>query len=269
MSGPVKARMQVWCINLDRRPDRWAHVLAEGTRAGIAIERLPAVDAKEPHVAAAAAQVEPTADGLPMSAAAFACFASHRLAWQRLLESGDSHGMVMEDDLNLSPAIGRLLGTDWIPADADVVKLETWGTRCHVAREATARVDGRAVSRLLSTHIGGGCYILSRGAAARLVALTHVYRDPVDELLFNDRLAYFHTAVIYQLLPALAVQGNRPHEGAGSDAWTQSSIPERFSVAADALEGRREGPGGRLVRRLREELRAARLGSRYQVVPFA
>jgi glycosyl transferase family 25 len=265
--------MKAWCINLDRRPDRWAHVMAEAGRAGITIERLPAVDAKHPEVAAAAAKVEPTIDGLPMSGAAFACFASHRLGWQRLLESGDSHGIIMEDDLNLSPGIGRLMGTDWIPADADIVKLETWGTRCHVARAAAGTVDGRTVSRLLSTHIGGGCYILSRAAAERLFAETRVYRDPVDELLFNDQLAYFRTAVIYQVSPALAVQGNRPHSdagqgGAGTEAWTQSSIAERFSVEAAALEARREGLAGRLVRRLREELRAVRLGSRYAVVPF-
>lgn len=260
--------MRAWCINLDRRPDRWAHVMAEAERAGITIERLPAVDAKDPHVAAAAARVEPTVDGLPMSAAAFACFASHRLGWQRLVESGDSHGIIMEDDLKLAPGIGRLMGTEWIPADADVVKLETWCTRCHVARTAAATVDGRDVSRLLSTHIGGGCYILSRGAAERLLELTQVYRDPVDEVLFNDRLDYFHSAVIYQVIPAPAVQGMRPHEGAAEAAWTQSSIPERFSGDADTLMGRREGVAGRLARRAREELRAARLGSRYGVVPF-
>lgn len=264
MSAPMKA----WCINLDRRPDRWAHVMAEAERVGITIERVPAVDAKDPEVAAAAAKVEPTIDGLPMSAAGFACFASHRLAWHRLVESGDSHGIIMEDDLNLAPGIGRLMGTDWIPGDADIVRFETWGTRCHVARDATATVDGRAVSRLLSTHIGGGCYVLSRAAAERLLALTQVYRDPVDEMLFNDRLDYFHTAVIYQVTPAPAVQGDRPQGGGTQAAWTQSSIPERFSGAADGLVGRREGPVGRLLRRAREELRAVRLGSRYAVVPF-
>jgi glycosyl transferase family 25 len=261
--------VKAWCINLDRRPDRWAHVMAEAARAGIEIARLPAVDATDPEVAAAAAQVAPTIAGVPMSAGAFACFASHRLAWQRLLESGDSHAMVMEDDLNLSPGIGRLMREDWIPADADVVKLETWGSRCHVARVPTATVDGRRVVRLLSTHIGGGCYILSRPAAERLVDMTHRYRDPVDELLFNDRLDWFPQATIYQVSPAAAVQGKRPHEGAADEAWAQGSILERFAAGADAVEARTETALERLARRGREELRALRLGSRYVVVPFA
>lgn len=261
--------MRAWCINLDRRPDRWDHVMAEAGRAGIEIERLPAVDAADPEVADAAAKVAPTLAGVPMSAGAFACFASHRLAWQRLLESGDSHGLVMEDDLNLSPRIGRLMGTEWIPADADVVKLETWGSRCHVARKPAAMVDGRSVSRLLSTHIGGGCYVLSRPAAARLLGMTQHYRDPVDELLFNDRLAWFPEARTYQVNPAPAVQGKRPHEGSGGEAWAEGSIVERFAPGEGTVEVRRETALERLMRRGREEARAGWLGSRYIVVPFA
>ena len=61
--------------------------------------------------------------------------------------------------------------TSWIPADADVVKLETWGTRAHVAK-AGNNVGGRHLGRLLSSHIGGGCYILSAATARRLLART-------------------------------------------------------------------------------------------------
>ncbi len=242
---------------------------AEAERAGVAVERLSAVDAQEPDVAARAALVAPTVAGFPMSAGAFACFASHRLVWERLLASGDSLGLVMEDDLNLAPGLGRLMKPDWIPADADIVKLETWGSRCHVARDG-ADVDGRRVSRLLSTHIGAGCYILSKATAERLLAMTESYSDPVDELLFNDGLGFWPTAVIYQVTPAPAVQGKRPNDGGdGSQGgWAQSSITERFSAEAGGVAAGRESGAERLVRRVREEARALSLGSRYEVVPF-
>jgi glycosyl transferase family 25 len=271
MSGgeAALAQLSAWCINLDRRPDRWAHMMAEAQRAGIGIERLPAVDALDPDVAAAASKVAPTVAGLPMSAGAFACFASHRLAWQRLLDSGESHGLVLEDDLHLSPGIGRLMEGGWIPADADVVKLEAWGSRCHVARQPAATVDGREVCRLLSSHIGAGCYILSKSAAARLLDLTRAYRDPVDEILFNDELAWFPQATIYQVSPAPAVQGKRPNEGPAAAGWAESSILERFSAETEVLQPRQETSAERLMRRASEEVRALQLGTRYVVVPFA
>lgn len=204
-----------------------------------------------------------------MSAGAFACFASHRLAWQRFLDSGRSHGVIMEDDLSLSPRFGRLLGGEWIPADADVVKLETWGSRCHVARAAAATVDGRQVSRLLSTHIGAGCYILSRSAAARLLAATTRYRDPVDEFLFNKELGWFPDSVTYQMRPAPAVQGKRPSAGVLVEGWAESSIEARFAAGSGIDEARAETMIDRLVRRTREEIGAMSLQSRYIVVPFA
>jgi glycosyl transferase family 25 len=241
---------------------------AEAARAGVALERLSAVDAQDPDVAARAALVAPTVAGFPMSAGAFACFASHRLAWQRLLDSGHSHGLILEDDLSLSAGLGRLMVGDWIPADADVVKLETWGSRCHVARAASAEVDGRRVSRLLSSHIGGGCYILSRAAAERLVGMTATYSEPVDELLFNDRLDFWPTAVIYQVSPAPAVQGKRSDEGGADVAWARSSIATRFGAEGAAVRAQRESGAERVLRRVREEARALGLGSRYAVVPF-
>lgn len=60
-SDAALAQLPAWCINLDRRPDRWANVLTEVEQAGITIQRLPAVDAHDPDVAAQAAHVAPTA----------------------------------------------------------------------------------------------------------------------------------------------------------------------------------------------------------------
>ncbi|PZU51205.1 MAG: hypothetical protein DI568_00980 [Sphingomonas sp.] len=259
--------MKAFCMNLDRRPDRWAHMSREAAQAGFELGRIASVDAQKPEVAKAAAKVLPMANGHRMSAGAFGCFNSHRAAWAAIVASGESHGMVLEDDMILAPGFGALVNdAGWIPADADVVKLETWGTRAHVAKAGTG-VGGRYLGRLLSSHIGGGCYILSAATATRLLAMTERFSDPVDELLFNETLEFFPTATIYQMVPAPAVQGKRSDSGAAEPEWSEGSIMARFAEGGPTAPGR-EGRLERLLRRTREELRRLRLGSRYEVIRF-
>lgn len=260
--------MKAYCINLDRRPDRWTHISGEAARAGIALQRIAAIDGQLPEIAAAAAAVAPMASGLKMSPGAFACFSSHRKAWEMLLASGDPHALVLEDDLLLADGMAAVLAGNWVPADADVVKLESWGNRAHVAKTPAAAVGRRNVSRLLSSHIGAGCYILSRAHAERLLARTISFHDPVDEMLFNDSLPHFHTATIYQMVPAPAVQGKRTDPRSTPAGWADSSIEARFSAESGHVQTGRESGFERVGRRWREELRARKLGTEYDVIPF-
>jgi glycosyl transferase family 25 len=259
--------MKAYCVNLDRRPDRLAHMTAEFTRAGIAFERVAAVDGQAPQVAAAAAAAPPSRlNGLRISAAAYACLQSHRLAWSRIAAGGDSHGLVCEDDIELAPGAALSVAAAGLPADADVVKLETFRVRVHVDRRTLPVPGGRHLARLRSTHIGGAAYILRREAAARLRRDTEGCGDAVDEALFNARLPLFATLVIYQMLPAPVRQAKRG--GGMQAAWTEASITERFMAGQGEVAGAAERLPVRLWRRLTEEVRAAAGGTRYVVVPY-
>jgi glycosyl transferase family 25 len=260
--------MKAYCINLDRRPDRLEHVTAEFRRAGLAFERLPAVDARDPAVAAAAARLPVSFRGIRISAGAYACLQSHRLAWQRLLDSGDRLAAVFEDDVILAPDLGFLALDDWVPGDAELVKLETFRVRVHLSRRRIDLGGGNALARLQSTQMGSAGYVIRSDVARRLLDLTEVTGDPVDEIMFNTRLGFAPGAVIYQMIPAPAVQGDRvpPEAGGVLPAWQATSITERHAEGKAALE-RPEIPVERLLRRLREEIRARALGTRYQVVP--
>jgi glycosyl transferase family 25 len=259
--------LQAWCINLDKRPERWARMQAEAGKAGFAFERVAAVDGTRPDIAAAAAAVPIGRLGMRMSAGAYGCFLSHREAWSRLVASGEPWGMVAEDDLLLSPGLGALMRPDWIPGDADVVKVETRLVRAHVSRQTTAEVDGRRVAQLLGSHIAAGCYMLSAATAARLLRETETFSDGVDHVLFDADFPFFPTARIYQVAPAPSVQGSLWREFDQVPDWAQTSMAEHF-VDAPPPESWKEGPLGRARRRLREEAHALRLGSRYEVVPF-
>ena len=262
--------MKAYCINLDRRPDRLAHMSAQFARAGIPFERIPAVDAQDPAVAAAAARLPASSAGAPMSAGAYGCFQSHREFWRRLMASGDSHAMIFEDDVLLAPDTARYLADDWWPAEAQIVRLETLATRAHLDREGACGAGPRELRRLRSSMLGTGCYALTATAAALLLERTAIVRDPVDQYLFNPAAPGHPSLAIYQMIPAPVIQGDRAlrlRQGGVDPAWAASSIQERFAPGQTARRARPESLLGRLTRRLREEIRARRSGTRYVRVP--
>lgn len=262
--------MIYYYINLDHRPDRRAYMEEALAAVGLRHERIAAVDGTEPDVRDAAARLgNSRLNGRPISAGAYACFQSHRTAWSRLVQSGASHAAVLEDDMHLAPGISKLSTADWVPVDAGIVKLETFGVRAHLDRSGPRIVDGRRLLRLRSTHTGGGAYVLSAGVAKRLLAETETFVDAVDEVLFNDRLDLLDREVILQMWPAPAIQDKRTAPGAPSDVggaqWGAGSIEERAAGGDPVVT---EGPAGRVLRRLRAEIRALSNGTDYKVVPF-
>ena len=106
-----------------------------------------------------------------------------------------------------------LAGADWIPADADIVKLETFFNRTVIARKQVACGHGFSTSRLHAVHIGAAGYIVSRQAARDLIEATNEIAIPVDHLVFNPRFATSSRDVIYQLVPALCLQAQFLGEG--------------------------------------------------------
>ena len=262
--------MKAYCINLDRRPDRLAHMTRQAEALDLVFERVCAVDGRDPEVAAAAARCGVGLTGLRMSAGAYGCFQSHREVWRRLLASGEGHAMVFEDDLVLAPGIADYLDPAWVPADADLVRLETFLTRFHRDRGPGIAVAGRHIHRMRSRHVGAGSYAISAGAAARLLAASERIDDPIDELLFNEASALFGGLVVYQMIPAPVVQGDRlaPDREKAESGWQATSITERYAEGDLAAQVAPEGTIRRLFRRMREESRSLAAGTRYVVAPY-
>ena len=256
--------MKAYCINLDRRADRLEHMTGLLARHGVVFERVAAVDGRDPLVAAAAAECRPGMSGQRMGAGAYACFQSHREVWHRLVASGAPHAMVLEDDLLIAPGFAACLAEGWVPADADLVKLETNQTRLHRDAGPGLATRGRRLHRLQSRHAGTGCYVISARTAQHLLAATTALRDPVDEAMFNEASPLFASLVTYQMVPSPVIQG----KGSQAASWAESSItdshapgnPDRLLEAEEHL--------ARLARRLRAEIWSVFARTRYVVVPF-
>jgi glycosyl transferase family 25 len=191
-------------INLDRSPDRLAHTTAEFARINIGFERVAGIDAKQ-HPELALQPQHAIHAIRPLAGSEIACLHSHRACWTIIAQDDAPYGAVFEDDMVFSCKAGALLGDiSWVPADADVVKLETFFSRTVVQRRRIAAGNGFSVARLRKGHPGAGGYLLSRQTARDFLEATAQINIAVDDLIFDPIMSAGKT--VYQLVPALCAQ---------------------------------------------------------------
>lgn len=256
--------MKAYCINLDRRADRFEYMERQFSALGMTVERISAVDGSRAEVAAAASLTQPMTSGQPISLGAYGCFQSHREVWRRIVASGEPYGLVMEDDLLLAEGFSFYLDDDWIPLGTDIVRLETFLMRTHLDQAPKIPAGSRHLQRLRSMHLGAGCYVISAPAAQRLYASTTVIRDPVDVVLFSESSELFQELVTYQMVPAPAAQEQRLHRKSEAAGWLASNIADQTFMNSRHAENF----SGRIRRRLTETLRALRQGTHYVLVSY-
>jgi len=214
----------VYVINLDRSPDRLAHVTAQARSVGFEFERIRAVDGRAPGFAEGLGQrpAGPLRHQVVPPAVA-ACFQSHRLAWERIAGGDAGHGIVLEDDIVLKSGFRDVLEPSWLPPEADLVRLESWWAPLWLAAKPLARHRGRAVHRLLGPTSGTGAYLVSRAAAAALLERTAEQLDPVDVVMFDPRSEAIAGLSLFQMCPAPARQAHlsAAHQ---TEAFAQQSL---------------------------------------------
>jgi glycosyl transferase, family 25 len=231
--------MKVYVINLDRHPDRLAHMREQ--LGDIGFERVDAVDGtKNPETAKGLTRFE------------LACIESHRAAWRLFLGGSDAHACFLEDDVHLWPDYPTLFQSEaWIPSDAHSVKLDTYLQKVKLG-ERRAAFGVRQVARLYTRHESSAAYALSRAGAERYLKLTARPSLPADYSLFpkNPRRLGLR---IYQLTPAVAIQDHllRAEDGAQIFATTMSGGGSTRARRLPAL-GRLWREGSRLVEKAAE-----------------
>lgn len=199
--------MKAWFINLDRSPDRLAYMKDTLDGLDIEHERVAAVDGRQLTEAELAEHYFFRPGTQLLDAGSIACFLSHRKAWERVAAGEDNHALVLEDDIIFGENAGSILSrTDWIPANADVVRLETFRRNTVYDRDPIGEVDDRMLVRLRHIHLGAGAYILTRKAAARLLADTERFSFAVDYVISDPHCPEFCGMEILQMVPALCIQ---------------------------------------------------------------
>jgi glycosyl transferase family 25 len=243
--------MDIYLINLDRRPDRLATMQQEAARAGLTLTRLAALDAATAGPGALDGWFAPSGPLGPLPLGDRCCTLSHRRAWEALVASGAPHGVVLEDDVRLSPGAGPLLQAEgWLPPSLDLLKLEHYGPKgqrvlIRTPVTGVAGHQGLAMARMASKHTGAAAYLLSRRAAQRLLAVTR-FNLPVDHLLFNPNNSPLCVELTpWQLIPAIARQ--QEFVGAKSDIEATRKGLRKFNLAYVKRELIRAGYDLRLI----------------------
>ncbi len=217
--------MKVYCamVSLARANARRKLMVAEAERAGLAFDVVDAVDAAAFSEATLLRDCRREGPWGYFHTQNMACTLSHAAIWERFLARDEDLCLVIEDDVFLSPElVSWVADTGWWPKDADIVKLERWrDDRMRVILEDGGGAHlGRRVLRLLSRHPGSAGYMLTRVAATHLLAW-RPYDLTIDQLLFNSNASSAARAlVVYQVSPAMIVQGNEP-PAAGQTAGTR------------------------------------------------
>ncbi|MFC3327284.1 glycosyltransferase family 25 protein [Mesorhizobium cantuariense] len=260
--------MKCLVINLDRSADRLAHMVAQFARIGIPFERVAAIDARN----------HPELEQQPqhalyatrrLSGSEIACLHSHRACWSILAQDEARYGAIFEDDVVFSANAGPLLAdSGWIPADADIVKLETYFKSTLIHRRRISAGHGFSAFRLYKNHPGTGGYVISRQAARDLLEATEKVNVTADDLIFTPAFPTSSSKTIYQLVPALCAQDQFVR-----DRLPSLLGPERDAAgAASGLAAKRRKPAAERI--MKEAGRTARWivdfyrFRRHIVVPF-
>jgi GR25 family glycosyltransferase involved in LPS biosynthesis len=236
--------MQIYLINLDRHPERLAHMRKQLN--GAVFERISALDgSNEP----------PTTKGL--SRFELACLESHRLAWRQFLDGPEDHACFLEDDLHVWPSFGALTDSgSWVPSDAHSVKLDTYLQKVELGEKRVA-IGERQIARLYSRHQSSAAYILTREGAVRYLELTAGASAPADYALFPNHPRRLGLR-IYQLCPAIAIQDHLLHSDHGGQAFEtamaaadkRAKVCDTSTVEKLGREGvRLAGQAGSLIER--------------------
>ena len=130
--------------------------------------RIRAMDAKDPANDWLIDGVPAQITGIRMRRGEHAVHASHCVAWRDAADRGLDAVIVLEDDAVLSPDFARLLEPGWIPADADIVKLEAYWGEIELGPVSGHPFPGRELRRLHSMHLGAAGYLVTASGLAKL-----------------------------------------------------------------------------------------------------
>ena len=231
--------LPVFLINLARDQDRLAHMTAQLAAAGLAFERVPAIEGTA--LPGRLADYLLTASGAVASKlkrGEVGCYGSHLVIHDRIVaEKLGPAILVLEDDLRIGTDLAGLLATlvERLPADWDIVRLSNLPKAAFVP---VAGMDGRyELVRYSKIPNNTGAYLINPRGAAKFLAKPKPRIHAIDEDL---RRPWDFGLKTYGVMPPPIVSNIFDST---IDRMDDRGLQRRLKIPK-LLTGRTEGLGG-------------------------
>jgi glycosyl transferase, family 25 len=217
-------------VTLERRPDRWAHALANLALRGIAgAIRATAIDGQKltsaqfgQLLADPTAVERPLDEYLQLTRPAVGCFLSHLALWKRFLATNEPYIFIIEDDAHpadgFSPERARAV-MEQMPDNTDILLLG--GTTMDGLAEPT---DHPTLSRMYYYN-GTFAYLLTRRGCLSLLPRLLPLKTHIDNQISLELVADRTSLHVYSVEPRLFA-----HDFA---VYSDVYIPVTDTAAAD------------------------------------
>ncbi|BES70081.1 glycosyltransferase family 25 protein [Marinobacter nanhaiticus D15-8W] len=210
--------MDIFVINMEKDTARLDFMRKQLGDMGLDFVRVDAVNGHTlPEIDAEAFRAARPRDGVKSwSRGKIGCFSSHFKAWEHCAKAEGAHSLIIEDDLHVSSQLKALLSsTDWIPEEADIIRLEVSTNFVRLAKKPDVTVADRNIFRLRSTSWCAGSYILKKTTAQKLINIDKKRHCPIDMFLFSfEDSPVARELNIFQCVPAITQQDKYKGEGA-------------------------------------------------------
>jgi glycosyl transferase family 25 len=202
-------KFQTYIISMDRSSERLKFITDRVRLLGVDYKRVVATDGSllDKDFKKGFAAARPRDGRRGWATGQIGCFMSHEAAWHAISKGNAEYGLVLEDDLHLSPNFKDVIESDdWIPKEADLIRLEDTGQRLKLNSGQKA-FEKRKIYKVGSAAWGAGGYIIRKTLAERLINVDCCLHTPVDDFLFNlESSSVSRTISTYQLVPAVCIQ---------------------------------------------------------------
>lgn len=140
-----------------------------------------------------------------------ACLLSHVSLWKMMVDKKLNLLAIFEDDVYLGEEAGLILSSkDWVPQNADIIKLEKFASMAKMKLKSVKVGHNRKLRQLTGKHLGAAGYILTLHAAKAL--LHHIQQQKkliaVDHILFEIFIQNKQLSIL-QMLPGICIQSDR------------------------------------------------------------
>jgi glycosyl transferase family 25 len=179
--GRDLTKIPTFVINLDRSVDRWKAVSESGERAGLAVERVPAVDAGSltPPFPALDEEGFMRFHGRKPLPGEYGCYRSHLAALSLVADGEHDVAMIAEDDVLFEPDVEERVCR--IMAACPGIELLKLVNHRGTGFIASWRTGGDELGRCMLGPLGSSaCYAVTKSGAKRLLDTLKTMWLPYD-----------------------------------------------------------------------------------------